>query len=127
VVTSPDSISRSFSHPATSFTFAESKGTPVVGFVFTGQGAQWARMGHELMVYHPSFLATIRKLDQFLGSLPNGPDWTLEDVLLEDESMSRVNEAEFSQPLCTALQVALVDLLQSWGIVPKVRIPLLLD
>lgn len=30
--------------------------------------------------------------------------------------MSRVDEAEFSQPLCTALQVALVDLVAAWKV-----------
>ncbi len=38
--------------------------------------------------------------------------------LLKEKELSRVNRAEFSQPLCTALQVALVDLLYSWGIFP---------
>ena len=32
---------------------------------------------------------------------------------------SRLSEAEFSQPCCTAIQVALVDLLRSWGISPS--------
>lgn len=31
---------------------------------------------------------------------------------------SRVNEAEFSQPLCTALQIGLVNLLRRWGVHP---------
>lgn len=30
-----------------------------------------------------------------------------------------VNEAEFSQPLCTALQIALVNVLYGWGIKPS--------
>lgn len=32
--------------------------------------------------------------------------------------MSRINEAEFSQPLCTALQIGIVNLLRSWGVSP---------
>ena len=32
--------------------------------------------------------------------------------------MSRINDAEFSQPLCTALQIGVVSLLRSWGISP---------
>lgn len=31
---------------------------------------------------------------------------------------SRVNKAEFSQPLCTALQIGLVNLLKNWGVEP---------
>ena len=36
----------------------------------------------------------------------------------KDKKDSRVNEPEFSQPLCTALQIALVDLLESFGFKP---------
>ncbi|KAK8102439.1 KR domain-containing protein [Apiospora sp. TS-2023a] len=116
----PQGVAEAFDHVAENFSFAEKKKAPTVGFAFTGQGAQWARMGCELMAYYPSFLGTIRRLDQVLGDLPNGPEWTLEDSLHQDAAESRVNEAKFSQPLCTAIQMALVDLLESWGIVPKV-------
>ncbi|KAI1474013.1 polyketide synthase [Daldinia eschscholtzii] len=91
-----------------------------IGFAFTGQGAQWARMGAGLMAYYPTFLKTIQQLDAALDDLSDAPNWTLEDVLLEPEATSRVNEAEFSQPLCTAVQIGLVQLLRLWGIKPSV-------
>lgn len=78
-------------------------------------------MGCELMAYYPSFLHTIRRLDQVLGDLSNGPEYTLEDILHEDAAQSRIGEAEFSQPACTAIQIALIDLLESWGVKPMVR------
>lgn len=34
------------------------------------------------------------------------------------ENAERISKPEFSQPLCTALQIALVDLLKSWNITP---------
>ncbi|KAK8859176.1 lovastatin nonaketide synthase [Apiospora arundinis] len=102
--------------------FAENKSAPVVGFVFTGQGAQWARMGAELMTYYPSFLRTIQMLDMILGDLDDGPDWTLEDMLLEPAATSLVDEAEYAQPLTTAIQIALVQLMRSWSIVPAVTV-----
>ncbi|KAL8723272.1 MAG: hypothetical protein Q9225_000394 [Loekoesia sp. 1 TL-2023] len=104
------------------FHFSEKKKVHSLGFVFTGQGAQWARMGNELMSYYPSFLRSIRILDKALEDLPDAPEWSLEDVLLEDAQESRVSEAEFSQPLCTAIQVALVQLLNQWGIQPAVTV-----
>ncbi|KAL8921987.1 MAG: hypothetical protein Q9208_005441 [Pyrenodesmia sp. 3 TL-2023] len=104
------------------FHFGEKKRVPTIGFAFTGQGAQWARMGSELMTYYPSFLRSIRVLDRALEDLPDAPDWSLEDVLLEEAHKSRVGEAEFSQPLCTAIQVALVQLLNQWGIQPVVTV-----
>lgn len=122
VVASHVSLDNAFQNNMEAFVFAEKKKPPTVGFVFTGQGAQWARMGSELMTYYPSFLRTIRRLDMALEDLPDGPDWTLEDVLLEDAKTSRVNEAEFSQPLCTAVQIAIVRLLEVWGVKPVVTV-----
>lgn len=37
---------------------------------------------------------------------------------MKEEYDSNVNDAEYSQPLCTILQIALVDLLDSFGILP---------
>ena len=74
------------------------------------------------MTYHPSFVRTIRRLDRALEELLDGPDWTIEDVLLEDVQTSRVNEAEFSQPLCTAIQIGIVELLAHWGIRPVITV-----
>lgn len=44
------------------------------------------------------------------------------DELLLNEEESRINESAISQPACTALQVALVDLLAEWNIKPSVVI-----
>lgn len=111
-----------FKNIASSFTFAEKKSVRDIGFVFTGQGAQWARMGAELIEYSPRFLRSIRNLDLTLEELPDGPEWSIEDVLLEPAEGSRINEAEFSQPLCTAVQIAIVQLLAYWGIRPVVTV-----
>lgn len=40
------------------------------------------------------------------------------DEILAPRKTSRLAEAELSQPCCTAIQVALVDLLRSWSITP---------
>lgn len=122
VVTSHASLDAAFANDAAAFSFAEKKKRPEIGFAFTGQGAQWAKMGYQLMVYYPSFLKTIRVLDHALGILPDAPEWTIEDALLEEAQTSRVNQAEFSQPLCTAIQIAVVELLSSWNIRPKVTV-----
>ena len=120
-VTTYANRTESFQASLPNFVFGDKKtALPTIGFIFTGQGAQWARMGAELMMYYPSFLRTIRLLDQALEDLDDMPVWTLEDMILEDAGTSRVQEAEFSQPLCTAVQVALVQLLRSWGVHPAV-------
>jgi acyl transferase domain-containing protein len=50
---------------------------PSLTYVFTGQGAQWARMGRGLMKSFPSFLDDIRSLDIVLQNLERPPSWSL--------------------------------------------------
>ncbi|RFU77059.1 polyketide synthase [Trichoderma arundinaceum] len=88
-------------------------------FVFSGQGAQWPQMGKELMRSEPSFMKSIDAMDRFLHKLSDGPSWTLRDQILAPKENSRVSEASISQPCSTAIQVALVDLLMSYGIMPE--------
>ncbi|TQN73576.1 Highly reducing polyketide synthase alt5 [Colletotrichum shisoi] len=90
---------------------------PKLGFVFTGQGAQWFAMGRELLVY-PVFRKSILEAGDYLSTL--GCPWNLHDELLRTEKATQINEPSFSQPICTALQVALVDLLAEWDIKPSV-------
>lgn len=45
---------------------------PRVGFVFTGQGAQWHAMGRELLAQYPIFRAAIQAADKCLEKL-NSP------------------------------------------------------
>lgn len=87
--------------------------------VFTGQGAQWARMGAELLVGSSLASECIDRLDLALQTLPNEhrPTWSLKDEILKDSRSSRIGEALFSQSLCTAVQVMMVDLLPAAGIV----------
>ncbi|PCG91451.1 Acyl transferase/acyl hydrolase/lysophospholipase [Penicillium occitanis (nom. inval.)] len=107
VVATPATIPSAFGNDAAAFAIAEKKKTNEVGFAFTGRGAQWATMGSQLMkYYYPSFLATIRKLDQALPSPPDAPEWTLEATLLQPAATSRVNEADFSPGATESIIVA---------------------
>ncbi len=86
--------------------------------VFTGQGAQWPRMGARLIEASPFASKRLGELDAALASLPDShrPNWTLRQQLLADSATSRITEAAVSQPLCTAVQIILVDLLELAGI-----------
>ena len=84
--------------------------------VFTGQGAQWASMGRGLILSSPLFRQSIERCEATLARLPDAPSWSLRDELMADEANSRLSEAALSQPLCTALQIAMVDLLRAAGI-----------
>ncbi|KAL2061047.1 hypothetical protein VTL71DRAFT_9099 [Oculimacula yallundae] len=89
---------------------------PSLAFVFSGQGAQWFAMGRELLQYEV-FRDSLQEADAYLQSL--GSEWSLMSELLKDETESIINLPKISQPLCTALQVALVDLLESWNVKPS--------
>ncbi|KAK2012538.1 beta-ketoacyl synthase domain-containing protein [Colletotrichum eremochloae] len=91
------------------------KPNPRLAFVFTGQGAQWAAMGMDLLAYR-AFQESLFAADRYLNDL--GCKWSLTFELSKPRTSSRIDDPEFCQPICTALQVALVDLLTTWGIYP---------
>ncbi|CAG8961993.1 hypothetical protein HYFRA_00014100 [Hymenoscyphus fraxineus] len=92
---------------------------PILIWVFTGQGAQWAGMGRELFENYPSFCDDIREMDAVLASCPHPPSWTIEAELLKPQESSSLDKAEFSQPLCTAIQIGIVNFMRSWKVAPR--------
>lgn len=92
--------------------------TTNIGFIFTGQGAQWHAMGTGLFEYRV-FEETILYLDHVLSLLPDGPPWSLQDMLSGNCDQSLVHIASVSQAICTAVQIGLVDLLASWSVRPS--------
>lgn len=92
-----------------------------LGFVFTGQGAQWHAMGRELYGQqhgYPVYRSAVERADRCLRKL--GSHWSLvEELTGRDAKTSKVSEAHVSQPACTVVQLCLVDLLHSWGIRPS--------
>jgi acyl transferase domain-containing protein len=92
---------------------------PSLVMVFTGQGAQWPQMGRELLKTNPTFQASIRSLDRYLQSIDKeSPHYSIEEELFKPGKKSRLSTAELSQPLCTAVQIALVDTLKALEIDP---------
>ncbi|KAH7014276.1 uncharacterized protein B0I36DRAFT_397789 [Microdochium trichocladiopsis] len=90
---------------------------PNVTFVFTGQGAQWYAMGRELLQSSGRFWESVQHSSRLL--LEWGSPWTLVEELLKSDEVSRLNESELAQPATTAIQIALVDLLQTFAVVPQ--------
>ena len=91
--------------------------SPRIGFVFTGQGSQWARMGIDLLEY-TVFRESIEQADLYLRDHLNS-GWSIVEELLRDETETKIDMSSYSQPICTALQIAIVDLLDSWNITPS--------
>lgn len=86
--------------------------------VFTGQGAQWAGMGRELILASSFVENIVDELEQSLAELPESdrPVWSLKTEMLAQGEDSRISEGLLSQPLCTAVQVILVNLLRTAGV-----------
>lgn len=92
--------------------------SPRVGLVFTGQGAQWPQMGRELLARFPVARATIEHLEETLQSMSEPPSWRLAEELVELRSSDHMRLPQFSQPLVTALQLALLAVLKDVGLEP---------
>lgn len=90
---------------------------PGVCFVFTGQGAQWPRMGQALYLESATFRASIDSSERYFRDVLHC-SWSAVDELFRDESKSCIDQHAFSQPLTTVLQMGLVDLLEEWNIKP---------
>ncbi|KAH7316499.1 hypothetical protein B0I35DRAFT_479336 [Stachybotrys elegans] len=93
---------------------------PKISFVFGGQGSQWAQMGMDLMRFDV-FSNSIHEANVHLKTVLGSPFNLLEEIR-KDSSQSRLDRPELSQPATTVVQVALVQLLSSLGIHPRVVI-----
>ncbi|KAJ5084893.1 hypothetical protein NUU61_009472 [Penicillium alfredii] len=89
---------------------------PSLGFVFTGQGAQWAGMGKELLQAYPVFRESIERIDRYLARI--GASFTVHEEISKLPEDSELSHPLLSQTVCSGLQIALVDLFASWGIYP---------
>ncbi|KAF5554665.1 polyketide synthase [Fusarium mexicanum] len=86
-------------------------------FIFSGQGAQWHAMGRELINSSQCFRQSMMAMEDIIRR--EGGSWSLIDELLKTTSESRIGKAEISQPATIAIQIALVDLLESFPIRPS--------
>nr|ALQ32947.1 putative polyketide synthase [Fusarium sacchari] len=99
-----------------------SSSSPPLVFVFSGQGAQWPEMAKQLIESDTAFRDDLHAMDSVLQRLEIPPNWNITGELLKPKETSLVDRAEMSQPLCTAIQLALVNRYSRLGLLPDVVI-----
>ncbi|CAA9252320.1 MAG: Polyketide synthase modules and related proteins [uncultured Cytophagales bacterium] len=90
---------------------------PVVAFLFTGQGAQYAGMGRQLFGEEPVFRAAVLECEAIVRQ---SADWSLCEVLFGDDD--RIHQTQYTQPALFALAYGLAKLWASWGVKPAVMV-----
>lgn len=90
---------------------------PLVAFIFTGQGAHYSGMGHQLLRY-PKFRQSLTASERCMRQI--GCEWSPHEIIDTRSSTVDLADPAVSQPLTTCLQIALVDLLKSLGVTPAV-------
>ncbi len=91
---------------------------PRIGFVFTGQGAQWYNMGRELFEKSPLFRQLLLRCEAVLKTLHDAPKWSIFEELSRSKEETNVNKLEYASALSPSLQLCVVELLKAWGITP---------
>ncbi|RNL83541.1 SDR family NAD(P)-dependent oxidoreductase [Halostreptopolyspora alba] len=84
-------------------------------FVFPGQGAQWVRMGADLLrssdVFRDSVTECARALDPFL-------EWSVLEVLRGEDAAPGLDRVDVVQPALFAVMVSLARMWRSYGVEP---------
>ncbi|MDJ0517581.1 MAG: beta-ketoacyl synthase N-terminal-like domain-containing protein [Trichodesmium sp. MO_231.B1] len=94
---------------------------PKIAFLFTGQGSQYINMGRQLYEESSVFREAINKCDEILGTFHTT---SLKEILYPEDinafNLSILNQTAHTQPALFAIEYALAQLWQSWGIKPDI-------
>ncbi|MDB9517358.1 thioester reductase domain-containing protein [Roseofilum reptotaenium CS-1145] len=97
---------------------------PQIAFLFTGQGSQYVNMGRQLYQTALPFREAIHQCEDILSRVEIFQDTSLRDILypesIDESNASRLNQTAYTQPALFAIEYALYQLWQSWGIKPDV-------
>ncbi len=104
--------------PGTASGIARSGAAPRVAFLCTGQGSQYAGMAQGLYQSEAVFRASIDRSSEILCDVLPQP---LTEILFPlDPEASPISQTAFTQPALFAVEYAMAQLWQSWGVTPSV-------
>ncbi|WP_208346757.1 acyltransferase domain-containing protein, partial [Aetokthonos hydrillicola] len=95
--------------------------SPRIAFLFTGQSSQYINMGRQLYETQPVFRRSLERCESILEPYLNK---SILNILYpednQDLNTSIINQTAYTQPVLFAIEYALFQLWQSWGINPDV-------
>lgn len=84
-----------------------------IGFIYSGNGSQWAGMGAELYAAEPRFRQAIDEIDGFFEPLAG---WKIAERFHSPKEEWGIERTEIAQPLIFAVQVGVTKCLRACGI-----------
>jgi acyl transferase domain-containing protein/acyl carrier protein len=93
--------------------------TPKIACLFTGQGSQYATMGHHLMKTQPLFRRSMIACDTYLRERFDLPLLEILYGNVAADDPQRIDRTSIAQPALFSLEASLVDLWKSWGVRPN--------
>ncbi|NEO44417.1 MAG: SDR family NAD(P)-dependent oxidoreductase, partial [Moorea sp. SIO4A3] len=97
---------------------ASGRESPRVAMLFTGQGSQYVGMGQQLYETQPTFRNAIDQCGEILQPYLDRP--LLEVLYSVEAEESVLEQTGYTQPAVFAVEYALYQLWQSWGIKPDI-------